>query len=118
MLHDELLRGEVLDLQRVGKTVDASVLEFLAFQYQLVAAQLPAVVLVGGVVDGGGYAVVAALEPAFSPVRVGDPSANDVAFAAVAENGVGSHRNHQHNGRNCHKGMYAVYSFHRCVCGL
>jgi len=111
--HAELLRVDAPDDERVAEVVHPAVAELFAFKDELVAPQFPAVILVGGFVDGGGNALVAALKAGLDAGAVGDPRADNVALAVAAKKHVEQYGQKQHYGGYGEYRMYAVASFHR-----
>ena len=112
LLHNKHGGGEFLYQQSVAKVAHTTILKQLATHNHLVAAKLPAVVLIGAVVDRGGNTLSATLETRPNGRCVGDPSPHDVAFSRPTEEYVCQQCQGDGDRQYGYNGMYAALFCH------
>ena len=106
--YGHFLGVELDDAEGVAEVVDAAVGEELAFHDEATFVEFPGVVLLGGVLDGGGDAMFAALEAGLERIGVDDPGADDVVLLPVAEKGVGADRKCENDGQGDSYGVESL----------
>ena len=112
LLHNKHGGGEFLYQQSVAKVAHTTILKQLATHNHLVAAKLPAVVLIGAVVDRGGNTLSATLEARPNGRCVRDPRPHDCAFSRPSKEYVCQQGQGDGDRQYGYNGMYAALFCH------